>query len=210
MAITVETGSGLSGADAYVSVAFVDAYHVARGNSALWDGFDTAAKETFVVRATDYIDKRFGRRFRGWKKSRAQALEWPRNSAFDDDEYALSAEDDVPRNLEKACAEYALRAALVGVLIPDPIHSVPAQDLTPGAAARDPVPSGEVSRKVEKIGPLEEETWYRTSAGRRDSVTARTIQSSLVNDPVIPEYPEADLWLEELIISQASRSLGRA
>ncbi len=38
---------------------------------------------------------------------------------------------------------------------------------------------------------------------------ARSIQSGLVNDFNIPEYPEADLWISEIILSSHNLSLVR-
>ena len=38
---------------------------------------------------------------------------------------------------------------------------------------------------------------------------ARAVQSGLVNDFNIPEYPEADLWIAELLVSSHNLSLVR-
>ena len=60
-----------------------------------------------------------------------------------------------------------------------------------------------------RVGPLAEERHFETTsqaAARNLGVGARSVQSSLLNDFNIPEYPEADLWLEELLrSSQAGR-----
>ena len=133
---------------------------------------------------------------------------------FDDDGFLLNDVDGIPRNLSKACVEYALRAAIQGVLAPDPLLPVPAQSLETGASARatDAI-SGEVIRKKQVVDVIEEETWYqpasRTSA-ENISAAAKSVQSSMVNDFSIPEYPEADLWIEELLISGTSTDLSRA
>ena len=212
MAFTLEDGSGVFEANAYIAVAYGDTYHADRGNSA-WTDFTTAEKQAGIIRASEYADKRFGKRFVGLRKTKDQGLEWPRLDAFDSDGYLLSGVDDLPRNLEKAIAEYALRGMICGVLAPDPILPVPKQDLTDSTATRDTdVITGEVSRRKDKIGPLEEERWYET---RSQAVNAnlgggaRSVQSSLLNDFNIPEYPEADLWLEELLITSMNLSLVR-
>ncbi len=213
MSFLVEDGTGLSGATAYIAVATADSHHSDRGNS-VWTDFTTVEKQSAIVRATDYIDKRFGRRFRGSRQTKAQALEWPRLSALDDDDFLLSDVDDVPRNLQKACAEYALRSLICNVLAPDPTLPVPKQSMESGAAARDTsVLTGEVILKRERVGPVEEETRFRTSsqtASANLGAGAKGVQSSLVNDFVIPEYPEADLWVEELLESSMTTELRRA
>lgn len=212
MAFLVEDGSGVADANAYISVAYGDTHHGDRGNTA-WNDFTDPDKQAGIIRASEYIDKRFGKRFVGLRKTKGQGLEWPRIDAFDLDGYLLSGVDDLPRNLEKACAEYALRALICGVLAPDPILPVPKQDLTDSTGTRDTdVITGEVSRKKDQVGPLVEERWYETRSqaiARSLGAGARSIQSSLLNDFNIPEYPEADLWLEELLRSSMNITLVR-
>ena len=212
MAFQVESGSGDAGSNAYVSVASVDAHHADRNNTA-WTDFTTPEKEASIIRASDYIDKRFGRRFRGLRKTKEQGLEWPRLDAFDDDGYLLSGTDNIPRQVEKAAAEYALRAAICGVLAPDPPLPVPKQDLTDSLGTRpDQAETGQITRKREKVGPLEEEKWFETNSqvlGKNLAAGATGVKSSLVNDFIIPEYPEADLWLEELLRSSMNIRLAR-
>ena len=94
MAFTLEDGSGITGSNAYDSVADIDAHHVDRGNTG-WSDFTTADKQTAIIRASDYIDKRFGRRFRGVRKLKNQGREWPRTNAFDDDGFLL-----IPRSVD--------------------------------------------------------------------------------------------------------------
>jgi hypothetical protein len=212
MAFTVETGTGIVGANAYDSVAFVDTHHADRGNTA-WGDFGTLEKQEAIIRASDYIDKRFGRRFVGVRATKGQGLEWPRLSAFDQDGFLLSGVDDLPRQLEKACAEYALRAAIYGTLAPDPPLPVPKQDLTdPSGDRPDQADTGQITRRKDKLGPLEEERWFETTSqvlGRNLATGATGVKSSLVNDFLIPEYPEADLWLEELLRSSMNVMLAR-
>jgi len=210
---TVETGTGIPGANAYVDVAYVDTHHADRGNTA-WSTFSTTLKESAIIRATDYIDKRFGLRFRGVRSTKGQGLEWPRLSAFDADGFLLSSVDDIPRQLEKATAEYALRTAMCGVLAPDAPLPVPRQDLTDPVCANRPDQgeTGQITRIREKVGPLEEEKWFETTSqvlGKNLAAGATGVKSSLVNDFLIPEYPEADLWLEELLRSSMNVRLAR-
>lgn len=202
---TVEDGTGLAAANAYITEANADDYHAGRGHVD-WTG-SQALKEAAIVRATDYIDKRFGKKFRGFSSFSDQGLEWPRLDAFDNDDFLYP---DIPTQLQKACAEYALISLRQGELAPQPNLPVPDQPVDGSASTSTGIITGEISEKTEKVGPLEETTKYRSAginiAGRND----RGTQSHLLNDVHIPEYPVADMWIEELLISHGSRNLSRA
>ncbi len=211
MAFTVETGTGITGANAYDSVVNIDTFHADQGMTT-WNDFTTPEKEQAIVRASFYIDKRFGRRFVGVRALKEQGLEWPRMSAFDQDGFLLSGIDEVPRQLLKACAEYAVRAAVCGILAPDPPLPVPKQDPADMGTRPDQEETGQLTRHKEKVGPLEEDKWFETTSqviGRNLAAGATGVKSSLVNDFLIPEYPEADMWLEELLRSSMNISLAR-
>ena len=62
MAFTVEDGSGVEDANAYVEFAYVDEFHLDRGNTE-WTGADSV-KQSAIIRASEYIDKRFGQKSR--------------------------------------------------------------------------------------------------------------------------------------------------
>lgn len=98
MAFTVEDGAGLSSANSYVSVEDADAYFADRGNTE-WAAATQQSKEIALVKATDYIETRFGSRFKGTKKYSTQALSFPR-----------AGESGVPQAVVKATCEYAVRA----------------------------------------------------------------------------------------------------
>lgn len=205
MSFTVEDGTGQESSNAYIAVATADTHHADRGNSR-WEEFSTAQKEQAIVRATDYVDKRFGRLFVGTRKLRQQALEWPRNTAFDLDGHLLASTDEIPRQLQRAVAEYALRAAIVNTLAPDPIPSVPSQDMSDATETRTtPQAGGAIRRKSTRVGPVETDTSYALP----DNDGSRHPQSALVGTASIPEYPEADLWLEELLRSRGSITMRR-
>ncbi len=70
MAIVIENGAGIPGAQSYVSTSYVDNYLSNRGRSAEngWSDLASSAKEHAVVTATQYIDTRWGGRFKGTKK----------------------------------------------------------------------------------------------------------------------------------------------
>lgn len=142
MTFTVEDGTGLTDANSYIAVAYADAYHSARGNTT-WDG-TTAYKQTLLIKATDYIDTRWGLRFKGTILLATQALKFPRNGLYDSLGNMI---EGLPENLKKAAAEYALRA-LSAPLMPDPV-------------------TDETGRVVigrdEKIGPISESIQYAKS-----------------------------------------------
>ena len=70
MSLVVETGAGVRGANAYVNAAYVTAYLTARGRETenSWSTADSAVQEAGIVAATDYVDKRFGPKFKGIPK----------------------------------------------------------------------------------------------------------------------------------------------
>jgi len=173
MAFTPETGTGLATANAYITLAAFKAHHNDRGR--VYTGLYTdPVIQTAIVKATDYLDKRFGRRFRGVKGSSAQALAWPRISAFDASGYAF---EGVPRQLAMATAEYAWVA------------------LGLGTTELAPTVEGSVEEKTETVGPISTSLRYST----------RFSDNSLVTG--IMEYPEADLWVLELLESTQSREV---
>lgn len=110
MTFTVEDGTGVANANSLCSIADADAYFVDRGVS-LWSG-PASSKQQALVRATDYIQTRWGRKLRGSLALADQALCFPRSDIDED--------DVVPSAVKKACAELALRA-LSASLEPDPV-----------------------------------------------------------------------------------------
>lgn len=81
MTLIVETGSGLRTANSYTTAAFVTAYltNLGRATENAWDSINDAAKKAALIQATQYIDTRWGQRFKGtrnthFRGSNAQAL----------------------------------------------------------------------------------------------------------------------------------------
>ena len=144
-AFTVEDGTGLAAANAYIDAAFADDYHDGRGNDA-WSKADGPKRREAIVRATDHIDQRFGHRFIGYPKESDQSLAWPRSHAYLwDAGRALPSTDalsGIPGGVKKACAEYALRA-LSGQLAPDQKS---------GPMLRQQMKGGGLEREVEYAG----------------------------------------------------------
>lgn len=145
MAFTVEDGTGVAGANAYIAVAYADAYFAERGITA-WTGSNTV-KEQAIVKATDFIETRWGDRFLGSPEflDPRQPLGFPRLELYD---RAGQLVEGIPEKLKKATAEYALRA-LSGELMPDPVTD------TSGAM---------VIGNRQKVGPIETEVTYAASS----------------------------------------------
>lgn len=213
MPLVPETGDGSDTANSYIDVVFADTYHTDRGRVA-WQNFTNAQKQHALIRATDYIDKRFGRKFLGERAHRTQALEWPRREVYLDIRYGdlRFLPTEIPLALKQATAEYGLRAALLGELAPDPTLPVPTQDfgvLNPSSPPEGAVLTGQLTFEMERVGPIEERRSFKTTAEVANIQRNKSMQSSLVSDFVLPEYPAADLLIESLIRSNSSRMLGR-
>ena len=130
MAFTLEDGTGVVDANAYVDVAYADAYFTDRANSA-WTGTNIA-KQAAIVNATDYIEMRFASLFRGKRKTTVQELSFPRiDKTF----------GEMPTALKRACCEYAVRS-LSAKLTPDPVIHESGQGL---------------ERTRKRVGPIEKE-----------------------------------------------------
>jgi hypothetical protein len=199
MAFTVEDGSVVVGANSYNTVVAFQTHHVDRAQIDLASEFLDAEIQAALILATDYVDKRFGRRFRGYKQTRDQELEWPRIDACDNDDYTF---EDIPRQLKKAINEYALIVLrLERGLAPIPGLSYATIDITTGETTSNI--SGRVTSKTEKVVPIEESTSYDDSTSSKSAPTSK--MSVTVSS--IPEYPQADLWIEELLVSGTSRRL---
>ena len=179
MALTVEDGTGLVGADAYISVANADTYFLASAN-ATWAAATVSAKEIAIIKATRYIEKRFGTKWKGLIASSEQALSWPRRYVYN--ERGTELVDQVPVQIARACAEYAVQA-LINPLIPETVYPI---------ADGAPVPFGRINRKVEKVGPIYEETYYSTGGAQASRVGSG---SSLVDGDKVVQYPEADFLI---------------
>lgn len=82
MVITVEDGTIIAGANAYASLAEVDAYHEDRGNTA-WVNASDEDKEAAMLRATAGLESQYRERWIGFKANHNDAnapqnLAWPR------------------------------------------------------------------------------------------------------------------------------------
>ena len=155
MALIVETGAIIAGADSYVSVTNCDTYHAARGNAA-WTGMD-AVKEAALRKAAAYLDGHYRNRWKGRKvEPTIQDLEWPRYDVCVSEAGPFFLDSDViPRRVKDAQCELALIAL--------------SADLAPSVAA---------GIKREKIDVLETEYFAGAPAG----TTVYTVVNNLLAD----------------------------
>ena len=102
MALTVEDGTGITGANTYVSLADCATYHTNLGNTT-WTGSD-AAKTSAIYRAMAWLENQ---PFKGYKYDYDQALEWPRSGVVDRNGYAVG-EDEIPPQIVNALCEAVL------------------------------------------------------------------------------------------------------
>lgn len=84
MAIIVEDGTIVAGANAYASLSDLDTYHEDRGNTA-WVNADDETKEAAMLRATAGLESHYRERWIGFKSNHNDAnapqfLSWPRKS----------------------------------------------------------------------------------------------------------------------------------
>lgn len=207
MAFTVEDGNGLPNANAYITVEFFDEYFTDRGDATIV-ATPQADKQTAIVRATSYVDSRFGSGFRGRKRTREQALEWPRNDAFDNDGFLYSdSTDAVPRLLQRAIAEYTRISIQIIPLIPIPALMSAVRDPATGTVSSQV--SGQITKIKNKVDVVEEDTEYSNLSDTASVTTPGAAQSSMAAAYTLPAYPIADVWLHELMNPTISKSLGR-
>lgn len=151
MALIVEDGTGKVDAESYISVADANTYHTGFGNSA-WTG-DDALKEQALRRATRFIDGLYSRRWVGLRNSQAQALDWPREYAYDKDEF-LVPNGTVPTAVKRATAEAALRELQ-----------------SPNSLTPDLERGGQVESESVSAGPVSSDVTYRPDAPVRPILT---------------------------------------
>jgi len=109
MSLIVETGSGSSTSESYLSEADADTYHSNFGNTA-WALLASADKEIALRKATRYIDTKFSGDWYGKRTNSSQALDWPRAYVRDNDGYYLNS-NEMPSALLDATAILALLAS---------------------------------------------------------------------------------------------------
>lgn len=105
MALIIEDGSIVAGANSYATTDQLVAYASARGTDL--STLTTTQQEVLLIKAMDYIEARRGR-FQGCKTNEDQALQWPRYDVWVDG-YSVDS-DSMPPELISAQLALATEA----------------------------------------------------------------------------------------------------
>lgn len=102
----VETGTGLSNANAFITIAEADQIMENYGNSTDWSNSTEAQKQNAIREATRYLNLQYA--FDGYKTLSTQALQFPRIYIYDEDGNAIDS-NVLPERLKESCAYLALQ-----------------------------------------------------------------------------------------------------
>jgi hypothetical protein len=163
-ALVLEDGTGVVDANTYNALATILAYATDRqyGPFATWLLANESNRVSAAIAAAKYIDEKWGP-FKGFifedgdgDPDLAQGLLFPK--AFEIlDSRGIEVSETVPQQISDAHAEYAARA-----IDPATLEAIELQiDLT-----RQDTSGRTITRKREKLGPLEEETYYDGGTSR--------------------------------------------
>jgi len=151
MALVVETGAVVSGANTFIDVAYVDSYcDLVGSDRSTWDSITTEQREAAIVRAARHHEARYGQEYYGYRKQKNQPMSWPRHNVPGLDGH-LVASDTVPDRVKWAQAELALRTAGGTLLL---------VDVSPESTAS-------LTMKKRKVGDLETEDRYESSSSNQ-------------------------------------------
>jgi len=101
VALIVEDGTGVAGAESYISVADADQYHSDFGNTE-WAAKTTEEKEIALRKGTQYLDVKY--LWYGCKADEDNSLEHPRDN------------NGLPDDIKKATAEAGLKSLSFSLL----------------------------------------------------------------------------------------------
>lgn len=109
MAVVPEDGTGLAAADSYADETFADAYLLAFRRGSSWESASAQQKEDALKIAAQYLDAKYGHRWKGRKANELQGLDWPRKNVVVEG-FRIDSEGaaSIPRDLKRAQCELAL------------------------------------------------------------------------------------------------------
>ncbi len=102
MSITVEDGSGVTGADSYITVDEARTFALNRGVTL---SSTDSEVEVLIYKSMDYLES-FRGDFKGWKTDDDQALQWPRTGVYIDNNYIDN--DEIPNDLKNALCQLVM------------------------------------------------------------------------------------------------------
>jgi hypothetical protein len=127
--LIVEDGIGKTDSESYCTVAFATTYFANRGNAAWAALASDTIRENYLRLSTDFMEQRYILSWKGFKKTSVQALSWPRSFVYGipvlygDNNLPypqLISSTIVPTEVQRACAELALKASTyTDGLLPD-------------------------------------------------------------------------------------------
>tara|TARA_R110000796_G_scaffold64465_2_gene149422 strand:+ start:21027 stop:21518 length:492 start_codon:yes stop_codon:yes gene_type:complete len=123
MALIVENGTIVSGANTYVSDAEYVTYAAERGYTI---GAFGGAREIELIKAMDFLES-YRDRFKGSKVTKSQPLQWPRVSVFIDTFQENS--NELPEELKKAQMELAYQSITLNLAPSGAFQNVQSQGL---------------------------------------------------------------------------------
>ncbi len=104
MAFLLEDGTGVDGANAYVTETELGTYTDDRSIT-----LATGDAEAAIIRATNFIDSTYRQRFVGYRThGRDQGLEWPRTGVLDAQYFPING-NEIPTEIKFATCEAAIR-----------------------------------------------------------------------------------------------------
>lgn len=132
MTLVLETGSGISGANSYVSLAVAAELLAEVSVTTAWANVSEPLREALLARAASIIDADFS--FRGEVLLVTQGLSFPRKNLLDRDKREITG---IPRMLKEANAEFAYALSQNTDIISDP-----------GASSVDQLKVGPIELKI--------------------------------------------------------------
>jgi len=143
MALIVEDGTVVTGAESYITVTAADTYFSNRGD-ATWAALTATKKEEALRKATDYMTQAYRPRWKGYRKDGTQLLDWPRSFVYLEPfvhgivgTYPFLVSDViVPTEVKNACAELAVKAS-AAALAPDLERAVASETIGPISTTYD-------------------------------------------------------------------------
>lgn len=171
MDFIVEDGSIVDDANAYVPVNYADSYFDNKGITE-WGEYTNEVKQRRIIVATQYIDARWGGRFRGDVLSETQSLEFPRDTwtikILDSNTGEYITRAYMPNALLMACCEYA-------IAVDSDTMSLSVNYETSDTGDR-------IKRKKEQVGTLQTDTEYFSPSNTSGSLWANyTLADSLMS-----------------------------
>lgn len=83
MALVVEDGTGVAGANTYLSLTTANTYFTERPNASVWSGSTDALRTQALLYACQWMEARYGGQLEGEIVDVEQVLVWPRTSFYD-------------------------------------------------------------------------------------------------------------------------------